>query len=239
MRSIVSTSAHPLLQPAAAPRSAERPAAAVDEEARAVGGVDHALAHRLAGRAGAARSTRSPDGVAGDDLEQPHHRRRVEEVHADHALGCVARRGDRGDRQRRGVRRQHAVLADDLATATSNSSCLSSSDSGAASMTRSQSAQRVERRRRLQARAARRPPPPRSRRPRSTPRARWPCDRLHAALAARRRPGRAAACARRPGRRAGRCRRPSCRRRRRRSSGAGPAPLRRDQRVDARSPRAR
>ena len=41
--------------------------------------------------------------LAGDDLEQPHQRRRVEEVHADDALGPRRGGGDRGDRQRGGV----------------------------------------------------------------------------------------------------------------------------------------
>ena len=109
MRSISSSGGDPLLQQ---PQrlEPERAVAAVDEEARPVGGVDHVLAHRLAGRARHARAPRSRGLLAGDDLEQPHHRRRVEEVHPDDALGVLAARGDRGDGQRGGVRREHAVL---------------------------------------------------------------------------------------------------------------------------------
>ena len=59
----------------------ERPAAAVDEESRAVGGEDHALAHRLA------QLARAVDGRLArvdprDHLDEPHERRRVEEVHS-------------------------------------------------------------------------------------------------------------------------------------------------------------
>jgi hypothetical protein len=49
-----------------------------------------------------------------DDLDELHHGRGVEEVHADDTrLGCL--RGDRelGDRQRRGVRREDRVIGDD------------------------------------------------------------------------------------------------------------------------------
>ena len=73
------------------PSSVERPVAAVDEEAGAVGGVDHVLAHRLAGRAGA-RERRLAERSPATTSTQPHHRRRVEEVHADDALGAAARR---------------------------------------------------------------------------------------------------------------------------------------------------
>ena len=63
--------------------------AAVDDEAGHVGRPDHVLAHRerpLPRRA-PARVRRE---AAGDDLEQSHERRRVEEVHAHDALGSVA-----------------------------------------------------------------------------------------------------------------------------------------------------
>ena len=66
---------------------AERPAAAVDEEARAVGGVDDALAHRLAGRARDAPARARRTARRRSTSTQLHHRRRVEEVHADDALG--------------------------------------------------------------------------------------------------------------------------------------------------------
>ena len=46
----------------------ERPVAAVHEEAGAVGGVDHVLAHRLAGRA-RARQRRLARALPGDDLD--------------------------------------------------------------------------------------------------------------------------------------------------------------------------
>ena len=95
------------------PLERERPVAAVDDEAGAVGGVDHVLAHRLAGGTGRGEGVGAAV-VAGDHLEQPHLLRRVEEVHADDAL--VAR-GQRGDAQRRGVRGQHAVARHDPAPA--------------------------------------------------------------------------------------------------------------------------
>jgi hypothetical protein len=61
------------------------PVAAVDEESGTVDGVDHALAHRLAG--GASGAERRVGGLrSGDDLEQRHHRGWVEEVHPDDAL---------------------------------------------------------------------------------------------------------------------------------------------------------
>ena len=68
---------------------AERAVAAVHEEAGAVGGVDDVLAHRPAELA--RRLERGLAGVlARDDLDELHHRRRVEEVHADDALGARA-----------------------------------------------------------------------------------------------------------------------------------------------------
>jgi len=47
------------------------------------------------------------------DLDQAHHRCRVEEVHPDDALGVGRRGGDRGHEERRGVGREHAVRDDD------------------------------------------------------------------------------------------------------------------------------
>ena len=94
MRSISSTLGQPLLEQAQR-LEAERAAAAVDEEAGAVGGVDDPLAHRLAERRGPARSPRPRTRIAGDHLDEPHHRRRVEEVHADDALGSRHAGGDR------------------------------------------------------------------------------------------------------------------------------------------------
>ena len=52
--------------------------------------------------------------LALDDLQQRHHRDRVEEVEADDPLGVLEVGGHLRDRQRRGVRRQHALRRDDL-----------------------------------------------------------------------------------------------------------------------------
>ena len=91
----------------------ERAIAAIDQEPGAVGGVDHVLAHRLTG--GARQRERRLGGLlAGDDLEQAHHRRRVEEVHPDDALGLRRRARHRGHEQRGSVRREHALVRDDL-----------------------------------------------------------------------------------------------------------------------------
>ena len=49
-----------------------------------------------------------------DDLDQPLHGRRVEEVHTDDASGAVVGGGDLGDRQRRGVGRQDRLGRDDV-----------------------------------------------------------------------------------------------------------------------------
>ena len=75
--------------------------------------------------------------VAGDDLDQAHQRRRVEEVHAADPLRALGPGGDRGHRERGGVGRQHRVGRAGRRQAA-NSSRLSSSRSGAASTTRSQ-----------------------------------------------------------------------------------------------------
>ena len=90
---------------------AEGPVAAVDQEPGAVGGVDDLLAHRPPGRAGdLERLGRGVD--AGDDLDEAHDGRGVEEVHADHAPGVGRRAGDRGDRDRGGVGREHGARRD-------------------------------------------------------------------------------------------------------------------------------
>jgi hypothetical protein len=90
---------------------AEGPVAAVDQEAGAVGGIDDLLAHRPPGRARDVE--RLGGGVdAGDHLDQAHDGGGVEEVHADHAPGVGDRAGDRGDRDRGGVRRQHGTRRD-------------------------------------------------------------------------------------------------------------------------------
>jgi hypothetical protein len=71
----------------------ERPPAAVDEEAGAVGGGDHPPAH---GRAGAARERQRllARRIARHHLDKAHERRRIEEVHADNALGPGHGSGD-------------------------------------------------------------------------------------------------------------------------------------------------
>lgn len=91
---------------------AKRPVASVDQEARPVHGDDHVLAHRLAGGPGQSQC-RVRGLFAGDHLKQAHDRRRIEEVHADDALGALGSRGDRGDQQRRGVAGKDALVADD------------------------------------------------------------------------------------------------------------------------------
>ena len=76
---------------------------------------------------------------AGDDLDEPHLRRRVEEVHADDALGAGYAGRDRASRQRRRVGREDRVGRDDAAE-RANSARLSSRSSGAASITTPQGA---------------------------------------------------------------------------------------------------
>ena len=86
----------------------ERPRTAVDEEARPVGGVDDALAHRLTRRShDAQRPLFGPH--ARDHFDQAHHRRGVEEVHPGKALGKGNHRCQLGDRDRGRVRGDHAV----------------------------------------------------------------------------------------------------------------------------------
>ena len=94
----------------------ERAPAAVDEEARPVGRVDHVAPHRAAELA-----RRLERGLArllpGHHLDELHRRRGVEEVHADHALGPGDARRDLGHAERRRVGRQHAVVAHHLGDA--------------------------------------------------------------------------------------------------------------------------
>ncbi|MCY1429379.1 hypothetical protein D9M71_452950 [compost metagenome] len=52
-------------------------------------------------------------GQAGDDFDQRHDRRRVEEVQAGDTLGALEGGGQRGDRQRGGVAGEDAVVAAD------------------------------------------------------------------------------------------------------------------------------
>ena len=109
MRSICSWRGRALLEQPQRLR-AERAAAAVHQEAGAVGRDDHVLAHRLAG---ADRQLDRPLGalLRADHLEQRHQRRRVEEVHPDDVLRPRGRAGKRGHRNRRRIRGQHHVVA--------------------------------------------------------------------------------------------------------------------------------
>jgi hypothetical protein len=71
------------------------------------------LAHRLAGRPS------DPERLVGGllsrhNLEQRHQRRRVEEMHADHALGSLGSACDRRHQQGGRVGRQHALPGHDL-----------------------------------------------------------------------------------------------------------------------------
>src|SRR6187549_856577 len=74
----------------------------VDDEARRLAADDRLLADRLGevvgGRGGLARGV-----LAGDDLDQRHHRGGVEEVEADDLVGPQRRFADLGDRERGGV----------------------------------------------------------------------------------------------------------------------------------------
>ena len=84
------------------------PGDAVDDEARRRARMHRRLAPALA----QLEDRRRHVGVglqAGDDLDQLHQRHRVEEVHADHAARLLQAVGERGDRDRRRVRGQHAV----------------------------------------------------------------------------------------------------------------------------------
>ena len=90
----------------------ERAGAAVGDEADRVAGADRRAAHRLGHRGGGVeRVLRAL--VAGDDLDQLHPGRRVEEVHADDPRRGSRPRGDRGDRERGGVGGEHGVGAAD------------------------------------------------------------------------------------------------------------------------------
>jgi hypothetical protein len=95
---------------------AEWPVAAVDEEAGPVAGVDHVAAHRAAELA-RRLERRLARVLAAHDLDELHHGRRVEEVHADHPLRAGHACGDLGHAQRRRVGREHAVRAHDLGQA--------------------------------------------------------------------------------------------------------------------------
>ena len=80
----------------------ERADAAVGDEADRVAGADRGAAHP-AGDLGGELEGRLAALVAGDDLDELHQRRRVEEVHADDPLGLGDPRRDRGHREGGGV----------------------------------------------------------------------------------------------------------------------------------------
>ena len=122
-----------------------------------------------------ARSSRGL--VRADHLEQRHQRRRVEEVHADDVLGPRGRARQRGDRDRRSVRREHGVVTADHRKRP-NRSRFSSARSGAASMTSVAGGELVEVRDGLEQLTRR----PRSTRPFSTHLARPRRTALGAAL---------------------------------------------------------
>ena len=81
--------------------------------------------------------------VALDHLDQPHRRRRLEEMQPDHLVGPGRRLADLGDRQRRGVRGEDRVTGRGRVERSANTSCLSARRSGAASITKSTSARLV------------------------------------------------------------------------------------------------
>jgi hypothetical protein len=93
----------------------------------------------LAGREG--RGQRRVVGLGAlDDLQQGHDRDRVEEVEADDPLGVVQVGGHLGDRQRGGVRREHALRAETTSSTSAKTCFLTPISSKTASMTKSASA---------------------------------------------------------------------------------------------------
>ena len=84
----------------------------VDDEPGAVLDLDGVLAARSGERDG--RGDRLVGGGdRADDLDELHHRRRVEEVDAAHQLGPLGGHGQFDDRQRRGVGGEDRVGLDD------------------------------------------------------------------------------------------------------------------------------
>ena len=209
MRSICSWRGHALLkQPQRLRR--ERAAAAVDQEAGAVGRDDHVACPSPRRRC--ARQLERPVAalLRANHLEQLHQRRRVEEVHADHVLGPRGRARERRDRDRRGVGGQHRVVAAHqrqahrTARASARPARAPPRSRGRSGASSSSVRHRLE-----QPEAASSPTRPFSAHLRKAG-AQPPRRRARAPRAS----GRAAACASRPPHRAARCRRPSCRRRR-------------------------
>ena len=158
--------------------------------------------------------------LGADDLDERHHRRRVEEVHADDALGRRRRRGDLRHRERGRVRREHGVGAADALELARRAPASSASSSTIASITRSQSARSAS------SVVSVRRPSAASRAACSS----WPFSTLRVRKCSMRSRARSPSSSRhlaadrvdaRPRRRAARCRRPSCRDRRLRPSRAG------------------
>ena len=84
----------------------------VDDEARRIAADDGMVPHAPGDRGqGIGDPALGQDAV--DDLDDLHQRHRVEEVKAGDAPGQAAFGGDGGDRERRGVGRQHAIVGDD------------------------------------------------------------------------------------------------------------------------------
>ncbi len=105
--------------PSCTSRSASRPNGRLQRLTRKPGPSAASITCRPIARAELARGLerRLAGALARHDLDELHHRRRVEEVHADHALGPGHAGGDLGHAQRRRVGGEHAVVAHDLGDA--------------------------------------------------------------------------------------------------------------------------
>ena len=114
----------------------------VDDEPRGVLGGDGCLAERLDEGPGGLEG-RVPREDRADDLDQLHHRRRVEEVEPENLRGPPRRGGQLGDRARRGVRRQDGLRRADPVEARERL-LLDAGFSVIASITRSASAEVLE-----------------------------------------------------------------------------------------------
>ena len=91
---------------------AETASGMVDDEARRIAANDGMVPHAPRDRGqGIGDPAFGEDAV--DDLDDLHQRHRVEEVKAGDAPGQAAFGGNRGDRERRGVGRQHAIVRHD------------------------------------------------------------------------------------------------------------------------------
>ena len=81
--------------------------------------------------------------LSGDHLDGGHQQRRIQVVRADRALGRADRLADRGDRERRGVRRDDRLRR--LCSAARSTDAFSSRSSGSDSTSRSASLRRLAR----------------------------------------------------------------------------------------------